>query len=81
MGDNFSIFLANLNGTYEKGQVIIDITMLCNLSFYCVFSQSILGNMWENNAPDTEYFVLGSVHWGSALHLFYSFPLYNTMKS
>ena len=31
-GFNFSHFLVNFYGTYERGLVIIDITMACNFS-------------------------------------------------
>ena len=38
-GGNISHFFVNVHGTYEKGLVItsIDITMACDLSFYCIF--------------------------------------------
>ena len=36
-GGNFSPFLVNFYGTYERELVIIDITMACDLSFYWFF--------------------------------------------
>ena len=33
----FLFFLVNIYETYERGLVIIDITMACDLSFKCIF--------------------------------------------
>ena len=52
-------FLVNFYGTYDRGLVIIDITLACDLS--CVFikwwekQKSTLGIAWENTAPGTEF--------------------------
>ena len=64
-GGNFSTFSINFYGTYERGLVITDAIMACDLSIQCVFSLTKNYNdgnnknqFWalceKNTAPGTE---------------------------